>query len=327
MSRQAPECGFSGASEPRARLGISLLVLLLMLFIPAISGQAQVLYGTLTGNVTDPSGAVLPKAEIVALNRGTGMAQTAISDSNGTYRFAALQAGNYKVTVKASGFATAVYENVRVGFNEVRRVDVQLAVARQEQIVTVTGEAPILQTDKADVHTDLTTSQIENLPSFSTQGRNFQALLRIIPGVGLTAETNSISGNPMRAIFANVNGQSSQGNNTRLDGAQDLYPWLPRNVAYVPPQDAIESVNVVTNSFDAEQGMAGGAAVNVQIKSGTNQFHGTAHEFHTDQNFAARNYFQTDITRYPKKNRNNQNQFGGTFGGPIRKDKLFFFVD
>jgi outer membrane receptor protein involved in Fe transport len=99
-------------------------------------------------------------------------------------------------------------------------------------------------------------------------------------------------------------------------------------VAYVPPADAIEEVNVTTNSFDAEQGMAGGAAVNVQIKSGTNQFHGSAHEFHTDQNFAARSYFQNkNLHQFAHKNRNNQNQFGGTFGGPIKKDKLFFFVD
>ena len=122
----------------------------------------------------------------------------------------------------------------------------------------------------------------------------------------------------------NVNGQSNQGVNTRIDGVQDAYPWLPANVAYVPPSDAIQEVNIVTNSFDAEQGMAGGAAVNVQIKSGTNRFHGTADWFHTDQNFAALNYFQPSTT---KKNRNNQNQFGGTFGGPIKKDKLFFFGD
>ena len=95
-------------------------------------------------------------------------------------------------------------------------------------------------------------------------------------------EANSAAGNPQRAISANVNGQSIQGNNTRIDGAQNSYPWLPQNIAYVPPADAIETVNIVTNAFDAEHGTAGGAAMNVQIKSGTNQFHGSAHEFHTD---------------------------------------------
>ncbi len=108
---------------------------------------------------------------------------------------------------------------------------------------------------------------------------------------------------------------------------QDAYPWLPANVAYVPPSDAIETVNVVTNSFNAEQGNAGGAAVNVIVKSGTNRYHGDAHWAHTDQNFAARNYFQTDPKLFPKKNRNNQNQFGGAVGGFIKRDKLFFFTD
>jgi hypothetical protein len=149
-------------------------------------------------------------------------------------------------------------------------------------------------------------------------GANFQKLIQVIPGAGLTNETNSPAGNPQRAINANINGQSEEGISTRIDGALDAYPYLPANVAYVPPANAIETVNVTTNSFDAEQGMAGGAAVNVQIKSGTNRFHGEGHEAHTDQNFDARNYFQTDPTLFPKKNRYNQNQFGGSFGGPLQ---------
>ena len=299
---------------------------LTLLFMFSATSQGQVLYGSLTGTVTDSSGAVVGGAAVTALEVRTGVSHSAKTDGTGNYRFAALLPGTYKVTISASGFTTQETPNVQVNFNEISRVDAALKVATAAQSVVVTTETPLLQTDKADVHTDLTGQQIENLPTFGSQGRNFQSLLRIIPGVGLTAETNSLAGNPQRAINANVNGQSKQGVNTRLDGAQDAYPWLPANVAYVPPADAIETVNVVTNSFDAEQGMAGGAAVNVQIKSGTNQFHGTAHEFHFDQNFAARNYFNT-IGQSAHKNRNNQNQFGGTFGGPIKKDKLFFFID
>jgi hypothetical protein len=213
---------------------------------------------------------------------------------------------------------------MRVEGNEVARLDGRLKIAAATTNVSVTAEAPLLQTDKADVHSDLTNREVDDLPSAGSQGRNFQSLLQLIPGAGLASETNSLAGNPERAMNTNVNGQSNQSVNTRIDGVQDAYPWLPANVAYVPPSDAIQEVNVVTNSFDAEQGMAGGAAVNVQIKSGTNQFHGTADWFHTDQNFAALNYFQPAST---KKNRNNQNQFGGTFGGPIKKDKLFFFGD
>jgi len=313
-----------------SRRAASALIASLIVLFCLISGTAvaQVLYGTLTGNVTDPSGAVVPNAQIEALNVDTGLAQTVTADSSGTYRFNALQGGAYKITISASGFGDKVFARIEVANNIVRRVDAQLEIATQKQTVTVTGEAAVLQTDKSDVHTDLSAREVEQLPTAGSQGRNFQSLLRLIPGAGLTAETNSLSGNPQRAINTNVNGQSNQSVNTRLDGAQDAYPWLPANVAYVPPADAIEDVNVVTNSFDAEQGMAGGAAVNVQIKSGTNQFHGTADWFHTDQNFAARNYFQNkNLPAFANKNRNNQNQFGGTFGGPIKKDKLFFFVD
>ena len=127
-----------------------------------------------------------------------------------------------------------------------------------------------------------------------------------------------------------ANGMPQSNNNTRLDGATISHPWLPRIVAYVPPVEAVETVNVVTNSFDAEQGMAGGAAVNVSIKSGTNQFHGAGWEFHNNSAFKARNYFYClysctgDPNRAPK---DLQNQFGGAFGGPIMKNKLFFFAD
>jgi len=286
--------------------------------------SAQVLYGSLTGNVSDPNNASVAGAKVEARNVNTGTVQEATTDSNGIYRFVTVLPGTYTITITAAGFAKQENQNILVIVNTVRRLDVALTIGRVSESVTVTTEAPLLQTDKADVHTDLTARQIDSLPDAGSQGRNFQSLLRLIPGTGLTAETNSLAGNPQRAINTNVNGQSNQTNNTRIDGAQDAYVWLPANVAYVPPADAIETVNVVTNAFDAEQGMAGGAAVNVQIKSGTNQFHGSGHWFHTDQNFATQNYFQTAL---PKLNRNNQNQFGGTIGGPIVKNKLFFFGD
>jgi len=308
------------------KLAVCAILRLLCLVISS-AAWGQVLYGTLTGNVTDPSGAVVPNCKVEALNTQTGVTRSTTTDANGVYRFSDLQQGNYKVSISSTGFATVAVDNVAVTVNNIKRADAQLTVAQTQTVVQVNAEQQTLQTDKADVHTDLTNREIENLPIAGSQGRNFQTLLRIIPGAALPAETNSLAGNPQRSIFANVNGQSQTANNTRIDGAQDIYPWLPSNVAYVPPADAIETVNVVTNSFDAEQGQAGGAAMNVQVKSGTNSFHGTAHWFHFDQNFAARDYFQTNTTRFPHKNRNNQNQFGGTFGGPIKKDKLFFFVD
>ena len=325
-----PEPTSMARTQNRLRAGLRLAFLFALLLAVLATGPSsfcQVLYGSLTGTVTESSGAALSGAHVTALGVQTGVSQTTTSDSSGIYRFTALLPGTYKVSIIGTGFSTQETSGVLVRANEIARVDAQLRVASATQNVIVTTEAPLLQTDTADVHTDITSRQIENLPIMGSQGANFQELLRTIPGAGLTAETNSLAGNPQRAINTNVNGLSEQGVNTRIDGAQDSFPYLPANVAYVPPAGAIQAVNVVTNSFDAEQGMAGGAAVNVEIKSGTNRFHGEAHEYHTDQNFAARNYFQTDPKIYPKKNRNNQNQFGGGIGGPIKKDKLFFFGD
>lgn len=313
--------------SPHNKLGLGTAVCVasfLSLFLFPGAAKAQVLYGSLTGTVSDPSGAAVSGAKAEALDVGKGVTQESVADVNGIYRFSALLPGIYKVTISAPSFETQVTSSVRVEANEVARVDARLKIAAATENVTVTAEALLLQTDKADVHSDLTRREVDELPSAGSQGRNFQSLLQLIPGAGLTSETNSLAGNPERAMNTNVNGQSNQTVNTRIDGVQDAYPWLPANVAYVPPSYAIEEVNVVTNSFDAEQGMAGGASVNVQIKSGTNQFHGSADWFHTDQNFAALNYFLPPGT---KQNRNNQNQFGGTFGGPVKKDKLFFFVD
>src|SRR5258708_2529984 len=188
--------------------------------------------------------------------------------------------------------------------------------------------ASTLKTDRADLNPKIHTTESANLPI--SAGRNFQQLYKLVPGYSPPADSNSDAGNPQKALISNVNGVSQSNNNTRLDGATISYPWLPHIIAYVPPADAVETVNIVTNSFDAEQGIAGGAAINVQIKSGTNQFHGSVDEFHTNSELKARNYFYclyscTGDPNRPAKNL--LNQFGGTFGGPIKKNKLFFFVD
>jgi hypothetical protein len=316
-------------------IGRVLIACLAVLFMLSAAAQAQILYGSLTGNVTDQTSAVVPKTRVEAVNVATGVSRSTETDSAGIYRFTELQPGVYKVTFTASAFAAQTVDSVRVEVNAVRRVDVQLKVATTTQEITVTAAPALMQTDRADVHLNIDASEIQNLPITSSEGRSWQALYNIIPGATPTSEANSQAGNPQRAMNTNVNGGSNQNNNTRIDGAQNAYPWLPANIAYVPPADAIETLNVVTNSFDAEQGMAGGMAVNVQIKSGTNQYHGSAHEFHTDTSLRAENYFQPQVVTDPKtgqlipfnKPKDIQNQFGGTFGGPIKKDKLFFFYD
>ena len=307
-------------------LGVALVAVLLLAGDAQARGQA-LLYGSLTGTVTDPSGAAIAGAQVNVLESQTGVRQTTTTNAEGIYRFAALLPGTYTASISANGFETQATPNVAVQVNGIAQLNVKLKVGQASQTVTVTTAAPLLQTESAVVQTNITTRQIENLPIFGTEGANFQSLLREIPGSGLTSETNSTAGNPQRAINTNFNGQSYQAIDTRIDGVLDAYPYLPANVAYVPPEDAIGTVNVVTNSFTAQEGMAGGAEVNVEIKPGTNSFHGDAHEFHTDNNFEARNYFDTDPTLFPKINRFNQNEFGGAVGGPVLKNKLFFFFD
>ena len=315
--------------ENRARRRMGVLVMgtvsLLLVLCSAPPAAAQMLYGSLTGNVTDPSGAVVPGARVETLNVNTGAARQATADDKGFFLFPELLPGTYKVTISAPGFTTVVTENVRVDANTVRRVNVQLTVAKQVQEIEVTAAPPALQTDRADTHSDVQASTLTNIPLTSSAGRSFQSIYRIIPGAGIAVEPNSAGGNPQRSTTTNVNGGSTQDNATRIDGALDTYIWLPANVAYVPPVDSIQEVNVVTNSYDAEQGAtAGSAAINVVTKSGTNQFHGEAYEFHDDNGLRARNFFNPVGYHKPK---DIMNQFGGNVGGPIKKNKLFFFGD
>jgi Carboxypeptidase regulatory-like domain/TonB dependent receptor len=296
-------------------------VLLLAVCLGAMNAPAQVLYGSLTGNVTDAADAAVPGAKVEAVNVATGVAKQGTTDERGVYLFNDLQPGSYKLTISSSAFRTVVQSGVAIDANNLRRIDARLQVASVTESIVVEGSAVSLQTDRADINAQISKTQVTNLPLGA--GRNFQNLYKLIPGFTPPAELHSDAGNPQRAMGTNVNGASYSNNNTRIDGATVSYPWLPHIVAYVPPQDAIETVNVVTNSFDAEQGMAGGAAMNVTIKSGTNQLHGSLHEFHTNSAMRARNYFYYG-GNLPK---NILNQFGGTIGGAIKKNKLFFFAD
>jgi len=287
--------------------------------------NAQVLYGSIRGVVTDPSNAAIVGAKVSALEINKGIRQEAITESTGLYRFTEMLPGVWKVTVSAQGFNSAETNDIQVTANSAVRIDEKLEIAKANVTVTVSTAPPEMQTDSADVHTDISKEELQQLPSLGSEGKNFQQLLRIIPGATLPAENNSAAGNPSRAMTSNVNGQSSQGNNTRIDGILDAYPWLPNNVAYVPPSDSVDTVNVATNSYDAEQGMVNGAAVNVQTKSGTNKFHGDVHEFHTDDQLKNLTYFTNPATFH--RALNIFNQYGGAVGGPIKKDKLFFFGD
>jgi carboxypeptidase family protein/TonB-dependent receptor-like protein len=284
---------------------------------------AQVLYGSLTGNVTDSSGAAVAGAKVEALNIGTGVSASVVIDERGGYTFSSLQAGLYRVTVTAAGFKTLVQENVRIEVNTARRLDAQLQVGEVTAVVQVAATADALQTERADVNFVQTARQVNDLPLTGSVGRNYQSLTALVPGAVGMGEQNSAAGSPQRSISFNVNGVSRLQNGTRIDGSSVAYPWLPTNTAYVPTAESIQEVNIVTNSFNAEQGLAGGAAINVITKSGTNAFHGAGWVYDTNSATQARNFFQTT----PQVPKNILVQWGYAVGGPIIKNKLFFFTD
>ena len=297
------------------------LLVLLVLLIPSSAIEAQVLYGSIVGNVKDASSAVLPGATVVITHDETKATRETTTDATGAYRFPTVQTGTYTFVVKMTGFRAFTRNGVEVTLNSVARVDAALSVGGLEESVTVSGEKPLLQTDRAEMREELRARELQDLPV--PVGRNYQELFSTLPGFTPPADAHSIPSNPSRALTFNVNGASNQGNNTRIDGVSSTNIWLPHVVAYVPALESIETVNVVTNNFDAEQGLAGGAAISVQIKSGTNQLRGSAFEYHFNEKMRAKNYFTPPGTNEGKWL---ENQFGGTLGGPFRQNKLFYFV-
>ncbi|HTH38353.1 MAG TPA: TonB-dependent receptor [Pyrinomonadaceae bacterium] len=310
-------------------------ITLLSIFVLSSTVTAQVLLGSLTGNITDSGGAAVSGAKVEATHLATGQVKTINADSDGSYNFTDLQIGTYKVVISNGGFRTANNERVEITANNVTRFDVKLEVGDVNASVDVTSENDVvLQTDRADINYVHTTRQITDLPLTGSQGRNYQSLLTIVPGAvkdisqspvaNGAGEVNSASGSPQRSISFNVNGVSRLQNNTRVDGASVIYPWLPTNTAYVPITESIQEVNIVTNSFDAEQGLVGGAFTNVITRSGTNGFHGAGWGYMMNSTIGkARNYFQTT----PQNPKDILAQYGYAIGGPIFKNKLFFFSD
>jgi hypothetical protein len=310
----------------------AIIICLGVLFVPI--ANAQVLYGTLTGTVSDTTGAVIPNASVLLSNQGTAEVRTLTTNAQGEYAALNLPPGTYTVTVARSGnFAGFTQKNLAINANQQVRVDVTLQPSSVSTEVTVNTAPPSLQTETADINHNISQAQVAELPLTSTQGRNFQALYTLVPGAAAVSEQNSTASNPSRAISANVNGTGYNGNTTRIDGAVNTYGWLPYIIAYVPPADSIQAVNLVTNAFNAEQGMAGGASINVTIKTGTNQFHGSVWEYNQIFNTNARSYTNT-VQVQPRVPKNIFNQYGFSIGGPVYipkiltgKKKLFFFQD
>jgi len=284
----------------------------------AAPAGAQVLYGSLVGEVSDPSHAAVSGARVTLLEPGTNLAREATTGSDGSYRFVNLPPGRYTLEVSLQGFRQHVLTGVPVSASTVARVDVVLELGGLSETVSVVSERTRLQTDTGDLHAELGSEAIARLPLVNY--RNYQSTLNLVPGTTPPRASNAITDTPARALNINVNGTARNNNNTRLDGASNVFVWLPHHTVYVAPAETIESVNISTASFDAEQGMAGGAAITVLTKSGTNTFHGSAFALHENDALRARNFFNTG-----EKGESSRNIDGVTLGGPILKDKLFFF--
>src|SRR3989442_5360032 len=305
-----------------SRFRVSVLCVVALSFLALICAQfaqAQVLYGLVSGTVTDQSGAGVPKAHAVVTNRATGVAREADADDNGHYTITDVAPGEYDLKVTASGFKPLTQTNLSVGANTVTIGDTKLQVGTVSEQVPVEASAVNLQTEKTDLHTELTSKAILDMPL--NQYRNFQTLINLVPGATPGVFQNAIADTPERGLSTNINGTNRNNNNTRVDGAADVFVWLPHHAVYIPPAETVQEVNISTNNFDPEQGMTGGAAITVITKSGTNQYHGVGFEYFQNQALRARQFFETG----PTKGESKLNDFGGTFGGPIKKDKLFFF--
>lgn len=292
--------------------------------ILAQQAQGQVLYGSVVGTVTDQSGGVVPEAAVTVKNTNTGLTRQATTNAEGFYTIRNLSEGTYDLSVSKSGFRPYTQEGIGVSINSEIRINPSLEVGAVTQAVTVQASTAALQTTTSEVKTNINAVEVNNVPL--SRFRNYQTLINLVPGATPARFQNAEADTPERALSTNINGQQRGANNQRLDGSANILVTLPHHAAYIAPVESIQEVDVSTDDFDAEQGFTGGAAVNVVTKSGTNNYHGSLFWYH---NNSATRAFTWDENRagVNRKPKTIMNFLGGSIGGPIKKDKLFYFAD
>jgi hypothetical protein len=316
-------------------LRATLFLLAALLLISGISAEAQTFRGTILGTVTDSSGLPVTGATVAVKNRETGLARTTQTSEDGSYTVTELPIGTYTVTISQSGFQTSVTSDVVVNVAGERRVDAALKPGQVSELVEVSGEElPQVETTTNELGGVLTSQTVQDIP---VNGRDYTKLIYLNPGVA--GSPDQISDSPGSFGEFSMNGARGRSNNYLLDGTDmnDGYRNDPAineagvfgTPATILPIDAVAEVRVISN-FEPEYGRNAGAVVNIVTKSGTNTFHGTAAEYFRNSALDARNYFNpvknANGTPNPKAPFHN-NQYGGSLGGPIIKDKTFFFVD
>jgi hypothetical protein len=300
----------------RARI-FQIWIFLSLLFF-ALPSFGQAVNATLLGTVQDSSGANVANAKVRATNTDTSTTYESVTNDTGNYTIPNIPPGMYAVTVEAQGFKKETHQNINVQINSSIRVDFAIAPGSVSEEVMVTTAPPLLQTDRADISTKLETHQIADLPLGTN--RNFQSLLNLIPGSTPATYEHSQFFNAQGSLQTRVNGIPRMGNLYQIEGIDDDERTGLLQII-IPPADAIQAVDITTNNFDAELGRAIGAVTNVTLKSGTNKFHGSAFEYIQNNAVNARSYFAPPLGHL------SYNNYGGSIGGPIFKDKLFFFGD
>jgi hypothetical protein len=288
-------------------------------------GWGQEVTASITGTVTDPQGAALPGATVTATSQERGQTFTALTNDSGLYRIAQLPVGTYTVKVEKSGFSLASYPAFVLTLNQVARVDVAMKVGQTSETVEVSGSAPILATETTQVDTVINAATNDNLPLAS---RNYVQLTLLAPGAVSTDPSSFNNGNNTGGYGGRplINGNREQANNFMLDG-MDNNQVSDNLLGYTPAPDAIQEFNLITNNAPAEFGNFEGGIVNATIKSGTNAFHGDVWEFFRNDVLNANSWSNNLVTPALPKAKLRWNMFGGTIGGPILKNRLFFFAD
>ncbi len=300
-------------------------VLAVVCLATAWTASAQTITGAFTGTLTDSSGAVLPNVRVTATNTATNVTFDGVTNSSGLYNLLFLPVGEYNLSAELTGFKKAQLGPFRLEVNQIARVDVKMEVGDASQSVNVDAAAPVLQTESTQTGNSLGTSQLTSLP---LNGRNFAALTIMIPGA-ITTDPKAmntsarVQGSGSRPF---VNGNREQTNNFLLDGV-DVNDSIDNRIAYQPNVDALEEVKVVTGNAAADYGNAGGAVVVMSMKSGTNELHGNVFEFFRNNVLDANGYFRNRNASTGRRLGFKRNIFGGTLGGPVVKNKVFFFVD
>src|SRR5467141_4345567 len=304
------------------------LAALCVLLFSSPSARGQAVNATLLGRVTDASAAAVANVKVTITETNTGISRTSQTNESGNYVFPDLPPGTYTVTAEQPGFKRASRVGIDVIVNTTERVDLVLQPGNVSETVTVEAETPILQTDRADVGEKIELTQLQELP-IGGPVRNFQGLLALAPGTVRPHRDHSEFFNAQDSLSTEVNGQSREFNQLMIEGVNDDERTGLLQI-YIPPAEAIQTVDVSTSNYTAEFGRAAGAVTNVILKSGTNRFHGSAYEYNRVSALAARRFFNHHFNANGSPNpvaRTTYNYFGGSLGGPIIKNKTFFFAD